>query len=164
LFHSLLAFDPEKVMPDVDQPKPDSPEAILRHDPYAALREPNFRWFLAGNVLSMLGLQMQTYAVGWEIYERTHSAMALGYAGLAQFLEIECMNASRRRNLMHVLQMLAQQRMNLRASQVVKIDLQVCRTPRKQFVLILSDSSAQDKRRGTEDASRPRPEAVTVKT
>src|SRR5207253_9064911 len=34
----------------------------------------------------ILGWQMQKVAIGWEIYERTHSAMSLGYAGLVQFL------------------------------------------------------------------------------
>ena len=34
----------------------------------------------------ILGWQMQKVAIGWEIYERTHSAMYLGYAGLVQFL------------------------------------------------------------------------------
>jgi len=53
------------------------------HDPYAALRERNFRLFLSGNLVAILGLQMQTVAVGWEIYERTGSAMALGLIGLA---------------------------------------------------------------------------------
>src|SRR5205809_3782707 len=36
-------------------------------------------------MILILGWQMQKVAIGWEIYERTHSAMALGYAGLAQF-------------------------------------------------------------------------------
>jgi MFS family permease len=34
----------------------------------------------------ILGWQMQKVAIGWEVYERTHSAMHLGYAGLIQFL------------------------------------------------------------------------------
>ncbi len=34
----------------------------------------------------IMGMQMLKVAIGWEIYERTHSAMALGYAGLAQYL------------------------------------------------------------------------------
>ncbi len=34
----------------------------------------------------ILGLQMQRVAIGWEIYERTHSALHLGYVGLAQYL------------------------------------------------------------------------------
>lgn len=60
----------------------------VRHDPYRALREPGFRRFLIGNLLGTFGLQMQAVAVGWELYERTHSAFALGLTGLAQFLPI----------------------------------------------------------------------------
>src|SRR5437870_13087617 len=37
-------------------------------------------------MILILGWQLQKVAVGWEIYERTHSAMYLGYAGLVQFL------------------------------------------------------------------------------
>src|SRR5204863_3636712 len=36
-------------------------------------------------MILILGWQMQKVAIGWEIYERTHSAMYLGYAGLVQF-------------------------------------------------------------------------------
>ncbi len=36
-------------------------------------------------MILIFGWQMQKVAIGWEIYERTHSAMFLGYAGLAQF-------------------------------------------------------------------------------
>jgi MFS family permease len=58
------------------------------HDPYAALRLPNFRLYLAGNALAIFGMQMQTVAVGWEIYERTHEPLDLGLVGLAQFLPV----------------------------------------------------------------------------
>jgi MFS family permease len=54
------------------------------HDPYRALRLPAFRRYLTGNLLATLGFQMQGVAVGWELYERTHSALALGLVGLAQ--------------------------------------------------------------------------------
>lgn len=37
-------------------------------------------------MILILGWQMQKVAVGWEIYERTGSALHLGYAGLVQFL------------------------------------------------------------------------------
>jgi MFS family permease len=57
-----------------------------RHDPYRTLREPGYRRYLLGNLLGTFGLQMQTVAVGWELYERTHSALALGLTGLVQFL------------------------------------------------------------------------------
>ncbi|HEY1068763.1 MAG TPA: MFS transporter, partial [Pirellulales bacterium] len=55
-----------------------------RHDPYAALREPGFGWYALGNVLSVLGVQMQTVAVGWEIFQRTGDPLSLGLVGLVQ--------------------------------------------------------------------------------
>src|SRR5574342_426503 len=58
---------------------------MTRHDAYAVWRLPAFRRYFPGNMILILGWQMQKVAVGWEIYERTHSAMALGYAGLCQF-------------------------------------------------------------------------------
>jgi len=58
---------------------------MKQHDAYAVWRLPAFRRYFTGNMILILGWQMQKVAVGWEIYERTHSAMALGYAGLAQF-------------------------------------------------------------------------------
>src|SRR2546421_6220022 len=58
---------------------------MKQHDPYAVWRLPAFRRYLTGNMILIMGWQMQKVAIGWEIYERTHSAMALGYAGLAQF-------------------------------------------------------------------------------
>lgn len=60
--------------------------APARHDPYRALREAGYRRYLSGNLLGTFGLQMQAVAVGWELYERTHSALALGLTGLVQFL------------------------------------------------------------------------------
>src|SRR6266705_558439 len=53
-----------------------------QHDPYAAFRSRGFRFFTAGNLLSILGRQMLAVAVEWEIYRRTHSATALGLVGL----------------------------------------------------------------------------------
>jgi MFS family permease len=59
---------------------------IKRRDAYAALRVQDFRLFLIGHVTSVLGVQMQTVAVGWQLYETTGSALALGMVGLVQFL------------------------------------------------------------------------------
>src|ERR1700704_5144945 len=52
------------------------------HDPYAAFRFRGFRFFTAGNLLSIIGRQMLAVAVEWEMYARTHSATALGLVGL----------------------------------------------------------------------------------
>jgi MFS family permease len=59
-----------------------------KHDPYAVLREPGYRYYLAGNFLAILGYKMQTVAVGWEIYQRTKDPKALGLIGLIQFLPV----------------------------------------------------------------------------
>ncbi len=52
------------------------------HDPYAALRHPNYRYYAIGNFLAITGDQMLSTAVCYELYKRTHSATALGVWGL----------------------------------------------------------------------------------
>jgi MFS family permease len=75
-----------------------------RHDPYAALRIADYRYFLGGNLLASLGLQMQKVAVGWEIAARfappagadeatrmaalRATSMALGWVGFVQVLPV----------------------------------------------------------------------------
>ena len=58
-------------------PPADDPLTIER-DPYAALRERDFRLFLSGNFLWVLGFKMQSVAVGYEIFRRTEWPLALG--------------------------------------------------------------------------------------
>ncbi len=50
------------------------------------LRQPPFLLFLGSRILSGLALQAQVVAVGWQVYQLTDSAMALGLTGLVQFL------------------------------------------------------------------------------
>jgi MFS family permease len=52
----------------------------------AAFRYPNFRLFQSARFLMVAGLEMQSVAVGWQIYEITRRPLDLGLAGLAQFL------------------------------------------------------------------------------
>jgi MFS family permease len=59
---------------------------VKTHDAYAAFRIPAYRRYFTGNLIFILGLQMQKVAVGWEIYERTGSALNLGFVGLVQFI------------------------------------------------------------------------------
>jgi MFS family permease len=63
-----------------------TPHAKKPHDAYAVFRLPNFRRYFAANIVLFIGLQMNKVAIGWEIYERTGSAMHLGFVGLVQFL------------------------------------------------------------------------------
>ncbi len=58
------------------------------HDPYAALRLPDYRRYFLGNACSLLGTQMVSYTVGFELYQRTNSTLALGLVGLAQIIPI----------------------------------------------------------------------------
>jgi MFS family permease len=58
------------------------------HDPYGALRFPDYRRLLGGSILASIASNVQSVAVGWELYERTNSAAALGMVGLVQFLPI----------------------------------------------------------------------------
>lgn len=59
-----------------------------RHDPFAALRSPDYRRVLAGNVLASASSEICTVAIGWELYQRTGSAFDLGLVGLVQFVPI----------------------------------------------------------------------------
>lgn len=52
----------------------------------AVFRYPSFVRYLGARLLTVLALQMQSVAVGWQIYEITRSPLALGLTGLAQFL------------------------------------------------------------------------------
>jgi MFS family permease len=56
------------------------------HDPYAALRDGSYRWFVASLGLATLGLQMQGVVVGWQVYDRTGDPLALGLVGLSEAL------------------------------------------------------------------------------
>ncbi|HEY8795559.1 MAG TPA: MFS transporter [Gemmatimonadaceae bacterium] len=60
----------------------------MRRDPYAALRYSDYRYFLAGRLAASMGSQMIDVAIGWELYERTNRALALGYVGLVQVVPI----------------------------------------------------------------------------
>ncbi len=59
------------------------PPLSAAEETYAVLRDRNFALYLAGRFAASLGQQMLIVAVGWELYERTHSALALGLVGLS---------------------------------------------------------------------------------
>jgi hypothetical protein len=66
--------------------KPGASEAQAAESPYAVLRNRNVLLYLVGRFVASLGQQMLTVAVGWELYERTGSALALGLVGLNNML------------------------------------------------------------------------------
>lgn len=82
--------DPSEAQPPllssapVEQSTPDP----RRHDPYQALRYRDFRCFILAIFLSAFSEQMLTVAIGWELYQRTNSPLALGFVGLVQVLPV----------------------------------------------------------------------------
>lgn len=52
---------------------------------FAVLRNRNFSYYLSARVLATLAVQMQSVAIGWQVYEITGKLFDLGLIGLAQF-------------------------------------------------------------------------------
>jgi MFS family permease len=63
-------------------------EPIASRHPYAALRFRDFRLLFIGTFIASVGEQMVNVAIGWELYERTGSALALGAVGLVQVIPV----------------------------------------------------------------------------
>ncbi len=68
-------------MKEAEAPDKNSPA-----DHYAVFRLRDFRLYLIGRLFAVIGQQMLTVAVGWELYQRTHSPLALGLVGLAEMV------------------------------------------------------------------------------
>src|SRR2546423_77534 len=62
------------------------------HDPYTALRLPDYRCLLSGGVIASVGVEIHATAVYWDLTQRCDdaisAAVAVGFAGLAQFLPV----------------------------------------------------------------------------
>ena len=52
----------------------------------SALTYVNFRHYASARFLTTLAVQMQSVAIGWQVYEMTRNPLDLGLIGLAQFL------------------------------------------------------------------------------
>ncbi|MES2538181.1 MAG: MFS transporter [Pseudomonadota bacterium] len=52
---------------------------------FGVLRHRNFAFYLSARVLATLAIQMQSVAIGWQVYAMTGSLFDLGLIGLAQF-------------------------------------------------------------------------------
>ncbi|HSY07199.1 MAG TPA: MFS transporter [Steroidobacteraceae bacterium] len=65
-------------------PQSTAPSSPTR--PLAALRHAGFAGFLAARFLATFAVQMQTVAVGWQVYALRHDPLDLGLVGLSQFL------------------------------------------------------------------------------
>jgi MFS family permease len=58
----------------------------VAHDPYAALRVRNYRWFIVSLLTMTISSQIQAVVVAWQIYDITHDPLSLGLMGLAEAL------------------------------------------------------------------------------
>lgn len=72
-----------------NQPEPPVTPAGDGH-PYAIFQNRDFRLYLTGRLFAVIGQQMLTVAVGWELYMRTHSPLALGLVGLVEMIAMVC--------------------------------------------------------------------------
>ncbi len=59
-----------------------TPEAVGR----GAFQSRDFRLYQTARLFVILGAEAQSVAVAWQVYQLTHSALSLGYTGLALFL------------------------------------------------------------------------------
>jgi MFS family permease len=73
-------------MHDQESPEnlPDEPvEKPAAESAYSVLRNADFTRYLIGRFVASLGQQMLVVAIDWELYRRTHSALALAFVGLS---------------------------------------------------------------------------------
>ena len=75
-------------MNETDSPEdsPAPPEKTGSGHRYAIFQNRDFSRYIVGRLLSVIGQQMFTIAVLWEVYQRTGSALALGLVGLMQMI------------------------------------------------------------------------------
>ncbi|HEV7347780.1 MFS transporter [Telluribacter sp.] len=59
-------------------------------DAYAALRYPDFRFFIANSTLFTATILIQEVIVGYELYRMTHDPLSLGLIGLAEVVPFIC--------------------------------------------------------------------------
>src|SRR4051794_12315333 len=53
---------------------------------FAAFRHRDYRLYQVARFLVIVGLEMQSVAVAWQVYEITRRPLDLGYVGLVQFM------------------------------------------------------------------------------
>jgi len=58
---------------------------------FPALRHRNYRLFIAGQGISLIGFWMQSVAQGWLVYRLSGSALALGVVAFAGYLPVLCL-------------------------------------------------------------------------
>src|SRR5690348_11949843 len=72
----------------VSQPGPDQPTAKGLGRVFSSLRQPDFRLYWSGQVISLTGSSMQSLGQTWLVLELTNNAWQLGLVGALQFMPI----------------------------------------------------------------------------
>ncbi|MCK9403075.1 MAG: MFS transporter [Chitinophagaceae bacterium] len=62
------------------------PKPVKKHDPFAAIRIPEYRNLMLGRFLFIMGLRMMGTLVGWWVYELTNDPFAIGLIGLSEVI------------------------------------------------------------------------------
>lgn len=65
-----------------------SMDSIVMHDPYEAFRYVAFRLFAASYVLAIVGSQVLSATVQWDVYQQTRDPLAIGLVGLVNAIPI----------------------------------------------------------------------------
>src|SRR5881394_1262108 len=63
-------------------------DSVQRQTAFSSLRHRDFRLLWTGQIISVIGSQMQLAAINWHIYLITHSALALGLVGACRAVPI----------------------------------------------------------------------------
>lgn len=62
------------------------PKPMKKHDPFAAIRIPEYRHLMLGRFIFIMGLRMMGTLVGWWVYELTNDPFAIGLIGLSEVI------------------------------------------------------------------------------
>jgi MFS family permease len=68
--------------------RPSSRATVTNSDAFSTLRIPFVRSFAFGRMMSVLGAQVLTVAVGWQLYERTNDPWSLGLVGVFELAPV----------------------------------------------------------------------------
>ncbi len=60
--------------------------STLKNNPYAPLKIPEFKFFITGRFIFIMGLRMTGTVIGWWMYLLTKSPLALGFVGLSEVI------------------------------------------------------------------------------
>lgn len=59
---------------------------LTKKDPYAALRYPDYRFYILTRIFLALALQIEVVTIGWHVYALTKDPLSLGMIGLVEIL------------------------------------------------------------------------------